>query len=169
MWDGAKKIQFRRADAAAGAPRAAPAPEGREIKIELDGVTVTASLLEATAPRTADALWAALPLRGRATNTKWSGQMVRFWGPDGDLGQIPVHIDAAENGQVLHWPGYVYYHPTYRGIRICYGQAQQSGPTSVSSLTPLARLAGDWSAFRRAAAAIMFEGAKPMTITRKER
>jgi hypothetical protein len=154
MWDGAKKIQFR--------------PAGRQIEIELDGVAVTASLLEATAPRTADALWAALPLRGRTTNTKWSGQMVRFWGPDGDLGQIPIHVDAAENGQVLHWPGYVYYHPTYRGIRICYGQAQQSGPTSVSSLTPLARLAGDWSAFRRTAAAIMFEGAKPMTIRRKE-
>jgi len=52
---------------------------------------------------------------------------------------------------------------------LCYGQAQQSGPTNVSSLTPVARLAGDWSAFRRKAAAIIFEGAKSMTIRRKER
>jgi len=169
MWDGAKKIQFRRADAAAAAPRAAPEAAGRQIEIELDGATVTASLLDAAAPKTSDALWAALPLRGRATNTKWSGQMLRFWGQDGDLGQVPIHLDAAEDGQVLHWPGYVYYHPTYRGIRLCYGQAQQSGPTNVSSLTPVARLAGDWSAFRRKAAAIIFEGAKSMTIRRKER
>ncbi len=94
--------------------------------------------------------------------------MLRFWG-DGKDGAVPIALDTAENGQVLHWPGYVYYHPAYRGIRLCYGQAQQSGPTSVSTLTPLARIRGDWSAFRAKAAAIMFEGAKPMVIRRKER
>jgi hypothetical protein len=179
MWDGSTRIQFRPpADSAAGnhdiraaaAPRAdAARTAGREIELAMDGVTVTASLLDATAPKTAEALWAALPLQGRVTNTKWSGQMLRFWGGDGELGQVPIRLDAPENGQVLHWPGYVYYHPAYRGLRLCYGQAQQSGPTSVSSLTPLARITGDWSAFRTKASAIMFEGAKAMIIRRKER
>jgi hypothetical protein len=169
MWDGSTRIQFRRAEGAAAAEAPRTEAAGRHIEIDMDGVTVTASLLDATAPKTAEALWAALPLRGRVTNTKWSGQMLRFWGGDGELGQVPVRLDAAENGQVLHWPGYVYYHPAYRGLRLCYGQAQQSGPTSVSSLTPLARLTGDWSAFRAKASAIMFEGAKAMTIRRKER
>ncbi len=174
MWDGSKRIQFRRAEAApSDAGTSWPAPQartaGRQIEIDMDGVTVTASLFDATAPKTAEALWAALPLRGRVTNTKWSGQMLRFWGGDGELGQVPIRLDAPEDGQVLHWPGYVYYHPAYRGLRLCYGQAQQSGPTSVSSLTPLARITGDWSAFRTKASAIMFEGAKTMTIRRKER
>ena len=47
--------------------------------------------------------------------------------------------------------------------------AQQSGPATVSHLTPLARLTGDWSAFRAKASAIMFESAKAMTIRKKER
>lgn len=167
QWDGAKRIQFRRSEAPAPHAHEAAAA-GRPIEIELDGVTVTASLLDATVPRTADALWKALPLAGRVTNTKWSGQMLRFWG-EGKDGALPIGLDTAENGQVLHWPGYVYYHPAYRGIRLCYGQAQQSGPASVSTLTPLARIRGDWSAFRAKAAAIMFEGAKTMVIRRKER
>jgi len=167
QWDGAKRIQFRPSEAHAPAAGWAAA-SGRQVDIEMDGVTVTASLLDATAPRTADALWKALPLVGKVTNTKWSGQMLRFWG-DGKDGALPIDLDSAENGQVLHWPGYVYYHPAYRGIRFCYGQAQQSGPTSVSTLTPLARLRGDWSAFRGKAAAIMFEGAKSMVIRRTER
>ena len=169
MWDGSKRIQFRRTEgAAASAGRTAEAG-GRQIEIDVDGATVTASLLDATAPKTAEALWAALPLKGRVTNTKWSGQMLRFWGGDGELGQVPIRLEAAENGQELHWPGYLYYHPAYRGLRLCYGQAQQSGPATVSHLTPLARLTGDWSAFRAKVSAIMFEGAKTMTIRKKER
>lgn len=140
----------------------------RLIELTMEGVTVVARLFDDTAPRTAEALWKALPLTGKVTNTKWSGQMLRFWGQVGKDGQTPIAIDAPENGQVLHWPGYVYYHPTYHGIRICYGQAQQSGPTSVSTLTPLAKMTGDWTAFREKAKAIMFEGAKTLTIRRKE-
>ena len=165
QWDGAKRIRFRHA--AGAAPRAAAPAAGREIVLEMDGASAVASLLD-LAPKTADALWKVLPLTGKVTNTKWSGQMMRFWGSDGTLGEIPVKIDTAEHGEVLHWPGYVYYHPAYRGIRICYGQAQQSGPTSVSALTPLARLTGDWSALRTKAAAIMFDGAKTMTMRRKD-
>lgn len=171
LWDGTRPIRFRGAETPAASSRARTdaGQTGRQIEIELDGVTVAASLLETTAPKTAEALWSVLPLEGRATNTKWSGQMVRFWGNDGDLGEVPIKLNTPENGQVLHWPGYVYYHPAYRGIRLCYGQAQQSGPTSVSTLTPLARITGDWTAFQQKAAAIMFEGAKTMTVRRKER
>jgi hypothetical protein len=166
QWDGAKRIQFRRAE---GASPAVPAEaSGRQMVLEIDGASAVATLLD-LAPKTADALWKALPLTGQVTNTKWSGQMMRFWGKDGNNGEIPVQIDAPEHGEVLHWPGYMYYHPRYRGIRICYGQGQQSGPTSVSTMTPLAALTGDWSALRAKAAAIMFDGAKTMTIRRKER
>jgi hypothetical protein len=170
QWDGTKPIRFRRAEGAPTRSSGPSVPAGaRRIEIEMDGATAIAVLLDATAPKTADALWKALPLSGRVTNTKWSGQMLRLWGGDGPRGEVPIRLDAPEDGQVLHWPGYVYYHPAYRGIRICYGQAQQSGPTSVSTLTPVAKLTGDWTAFRQKAAAIMFEGAKPMTMRRRER
>jgi len=168
QWDGAKRIQFRRGDAGKPAPAPSSRAAGtREIELDLDGTTVTAALLDGTAPKTAKALWDALPLTGKTTNTKWSGQMLRFWGKAGSLGQTPIRLTTPENGQVLHVPGYVYYHPRYRGLRIAYGQAQQSGPASVSTLTPVARLTGDWTAFREKAAAIMFEGAKTLTIRRK--
>jgi len=172
QWDGAKRIQFRRAEgkeASAGASRAQPGGGiKRQIELDLDGVSAVAHLLDETAPQTTRALWDALTLTGSVTNTKWSGQMLRFWGKEGALGETPIRLTAPENGQVLHWPGYVYYHPQYRGIRVCYGQAQQSGPTSVSTLTPVAKITGDWSAFLDKAKAIMFEGAKTMTIRRKE-
>ncbi len=165
QWDGAKPIQFRRAQ---GAP-AAPAVEaaGRQIVLDMDGASTVASLLD-LAPKTVEGLWNVLPLTGQVTNTTWSGQMLRFWGSDGKRGEVPMKIEAPEHGEVLHWPGYVYYYPGLRGIRLCYGQGQYSGPTSVLTLTPLAKLTGDWSAFRKKAAAIMFEGAKTMTIRRKE-
>jgi hypothetical protein len=38
------------------------------------------------------------------------------------------------------------------------------GPWSASTMTPLARFDGDWSAFRDIAKSLFIEGAKPMTF-----
>ncbi len=140
----------------------------RYIEVELDGVTVKAELLDYIAPRTCRALWEVLPAQGPATNTIWSGQMLRFWGPHGPEGEVPIHLEGQDRGEVLQWPGYVYWHQSWRGVRICYGDAQQGGPAGPSTLVPIARFVGDWSAFKRKAQSTLLEGAKPMAIRRGE-
>jgi hypothetical protein len=140
----------------------------RYIQVELDGVVATAELLDHVAPTLCRALWAILPLHGPVTNTIWSGQMLRFWGTDGRDGEVPLGLELEERGEILHWPGYVYWHPARRGIRICYGDAQQGGPAGPSPLVPIARFVGDWTAWRRKAQAIPLEGAKPLIIRRGE-
>ncbi len=140
----------------------------RYIEVELDGVTASAELLDHVAPTLCQALWEILPLQGPVTNTIWSGQMLRFWGSGGRDGEVPIDVEPKEHGEVLHWPGYVYWHPVRRSIRICYGDAQQGGPAGPSSLVPIARFVGDWTAWRRKAQAILLEGAKPLVIRRGE-
>ncbi len=162
QWDGATPIQFRQA--ARGAASPARTSVGTRIAVELDDVLATAILLEDGAPGTCAEFLKLLPLEGRATNTVWSGAMTRFWGPVGPQGHVGLEIDAPESGTQLHWPGYVYYYPAWRGIRLCYGQASMSGPFSVATLTPLARFDGDWSAFRDKAAQLNLIGARRMAF-----
>lgn len=138
----------------------------RYIDIEIDGAKVTAELLDHLAPQACRALWEALPLQGPVTNTIWSGQMLRFWGPHGPEGEVPLEIEGRERGDLLQWPGYVYYHQSWRGIRICYGDAQQGGPGGPSPLTPMARIVGNWSTFKAIAQSILLEGSKQMMIRR---
>ena len=70
--------------------------------------------------------------------------MLRFGGDDGKDEALPIDLGGAEETKPLDWRGRVYYHPAYRGIRLCYDQAQQNGPSTVSTLTPVAGIHGDW-------------------------
>lgn len=164
QFGGAKPIRFHRATDQE-TPFRYPETRGRKIEVEFDGVTLTATLLDELAPKTTAAFAKILPLSGKATNTAWSGNITRFWGPDGKEGHIPLDITEPEHGQNLHWPGYIYYYAGWRGIRICYGDnGCMSGPWSAASMTPLARFDGDWSAFRKKAEAQLTEGEKPLSF-----
>ena len=166
QFEGAAPLRVRRASAAAAEPE--PPLDGTRVEIEVDGAVITAVLLEDSAPRTSAAFKALLPLEGPLTNTKWSGAMAHFWGQDRPArGPIGLEVRPQENPTPFHWPGYIYYHPDYSGIRICYGDGQQSGAFSVSHLTPLARFEGDWSAFRDTATRLQVTGARPMRIRLK--
>jgi hypothetical protein len=169
QFEGATPIALRE-----GTAEVVPAePEvGAKVEVDLDGVVVTATLLESSAPRTCEAFKALLPLEGPATNTKWSGEMAHFWGGTDEVaragrGPIGLHVEPQENPTPFHAPGYIYYHPAYGGIRICYGDGQQSGAFSVSRLTALARFDGDWSAFREKARQLIVTGVRPMRIRLK--
>jgi hypothetical protein len=163
QFTGAKRIQFRRSQDQA-TPFRYHEPRGRKIEVEFGGTKLRATLLEEMAPRTTAAFAKILPLEGKATNTVWSGQVTRFWGPRGERGEIPLDIDEPENGQTLHWPGYIYYYAGYRGIRICYGDGVMGGPWGAATLTPLAKFEGDWSAYREQARAQLTEGEKSMAF-----
>jgi hypothetical protein len=160
QWDGAAPFALRRATTTPVEGSTASSATGRRIQVELGNAVATARLLEETAPRTCAAFLKVLPLEGPATNTKWSGDVTRFWGPvDGERGAIGLNM-APEAATPFHFPGMIYYHSDWDGIRMCYGNGQQSGAFNVSALTPLARFEGDWSAVRSQASGLFLEGSK---------
>jgi hypothetical protein len=166
QWDGAAPFELRQATVASmDAPASSSSKaNGRRIQLQLGDAVATARLFEETAPRTCEAFLKVLPLEGPATNTKWSGDVTRFWGPvDGARGAIGLNMPP-ESETMFHWPGVIYYHSDWDGIRICYGNGQQSGAFNVSALTPLARFDGDWSAFRNQASRLFLDGSKRLSM-----
>jgi hypothetical protein len=164
QFDGATPISLRQSEYA-GDPVAAPAPAGPRIEVKLGDAVVTATLLEESAPRTCAAFKALLPLEGRAANTKWSGAMCHFWGPDrASRGSIGLRVEPLENPTLFHWPGYIYYYPMWNGLRIPCGDAHMSGAFNDTAMTRLARFDGDWSAFRDTGSRLYITGARPMSI-----
>jgi hypothetical protein len=67
------------------------------------------------------------------------------------------------------WPGYLYYYPAKRGLRIAWGQASVNNLSAfaLEQLTPIAVFDGDWSAFKNKAKVQLTEGAKKLTIRKK--
>ena len=182
QFNGATRMRFR-ASADQASPLPPPPPiRGRRIAITLGPARAEATLMEDTSPQTTAALADRLPAEGRATNTISSGPLTRFWNAAGGVeGTTLLEVDAKETGrhiqahgdrvyqQIVLFPGYVYYFPSpqWGGIRICALEATvMRGPVSGGStaLVPVARLEGDWSAFRAQAAGIQVDGAKPMRI-----
>jgi hypothetical protein len=169
QFEGAETVQIRTGTMT---PAEAPQEQGAKLEIDFDGVVITATLLEQSAPRTCEAFKALLPLERQVTNTKWSGAMAHFWGGTDEAaraerGPIGLRVEPQENRTAFHVPGHIYYHPAYGGIRICYGDGQQSGAFTTSYLTAIARFDGDWSAFREKAEQLQVTGARPMQIRLK--
>ena len=164
--------------------------EGHELTVSLGDASVRACLLESEAPLTCRMLLQRLPLRGKATNTIFSGPLIRFWdeagGGDGETvlqsrdGQYDLAIPdpapsrtpvgrrmtvSGERTQEILYPGHLYYLPRrpWRGIRITTTQATKMGG---GFLVPFARFVGDWEPFIAEGDQLMEVGARPLTIAR---
>jgi hypothetical protein len=157
---GAKPIKFRKA-ADQTTPFRFAAREGPKVEVEFDGAKLTATLLESLAPKTVAEFAKLLPLEGRAWNDSLSGEVTRF------ERELPLKISEAENGKLMLWPGYFYYNPAKRGLRICWGQGSTHNLSAVEPLTPIAAFDGDWSEFKKRAKAQLTEGAKRLVIRKK--
>lgn len=164
QFDGAGQITFE-ASKDQQSPLAEPPERGRRIVLTLAGARAEAVLLEDVSPVGAAALAAALPLTGKATNTYGSGPLTRFWNALGGAeGETPLDVpDAEVNTSTLYGGGYYLSTRPWRGIRM---SAQE--PTAMgggrSTLAPLFRFVGDWSAFSAQAAKLSMEGQKEMRI-----
>jgi hypothetical protein len=164
QFEGAAPIRFS-LSADQGSPLADPPVQGRRIALTLAGARAEAVLLETESPRGAAAFAAVLPLAGKATNTYGSGPLTRFWNPNGGpQGETPLDVPQSEiTAGTLYGGGY--YLPTspWRGIRI---SAQE--PTAMgggrSTLAPIFRFVGDWSAFAAQAARLTMDGEKALRI-----
>jgi hypothetical protein len=142
---------------------------GHCIVVTLGDVKATARLLEAESPHVTASFVKLLPLVGQATNTHSSGPLVRFWNPaGGPEGETPLELGEDDSGQVILYPGFLYYLPTppWRGIRIAAREATVMkgavGGGGSTRLVPLARMEGDWSAFSEAAATLSTSGARQL-------
>jgi hypothetical protein len=58
----------------------------KRIRIRVADVVAEATLFEDRAPRTTAALWAALPIRDRTIQTRWSGEA---WRTEGNYEFLP--------------------------------------------------------------------------------
>jgi hypothetical protein len=164
QFDGAGQITFE-ASKDQQSPLAEPPERGRRIVVTLASAHGEAVLLEDVSPHGTAALAAALPLTGTATNTYGSGPLTRFWNAvGGPQGETPLEVpDAEVTATTLYGGGYYLNTKPWRGIRM---SAQE--PTAMgggrSTLAPLFRFVGDWSAFSAQAATLSMAGQKPMRI-----
>lgn len=151
-------------------PLAAPPRVGdSRVRIHLGRATATATLLESVSPKTTAAFRRMLPLAGTGTNTYSSGPLVRFWNSEGGAeGETPLDVDPPEPGQVLLYPGHLYYYTSrpWRGIRIAARDAtvmrNALAGSGMTKLTPLAAFDGDWTELRAEAERLQDDGAKPL-------
>ncbi|HSE94785.1 MAG TPA: DUF3830 family protein [Methylomirabilota bacterium] len=139
----------------------------RRIEIELDGVVVTARLLEERAPRTCEAMWHALPYEDRVTHAKWSGAMFHTNTPvllgtwDG---RYPHGIEGRCAFQA---PGEMVYYEPAKEFAVAYGEAQFSWQTGPIFVTPVAVIEDDLTAFARKGEELVWKGAKRFVIRRR--
>ena len=73
------------------------------LELELDGVTVTARLLNEDAPRTCGALWDALPFEALVVHSRWAGARLHtLTHPKIDVG--PISYPFIENPSAYQAP-----------------------------------------------------------------
>jgi hypothetical protein len=139
----------------------------QHIEIELDGVLVTARLLEERSPKTCELMWAALPYEDRVTHAKWSGQMFHT-NTSIDLavagGMPPFDIESPSAYQS---PGDVVYYRPAKEFGVAYGESRfcwESGPLFV---TPVAVIVDDLTEFAKKGDQLVWTGAKRFVIRRK--
>ena len=139
----------------------------RRIEIELDGVVVTARLLEEKSPKTCDLMWAALPYEDRVTHAKWSGAMFHTNTaidlPFGD-GSYPFGM---ESPTAFQSPGEVVYFRPAKEFAVAYGESQFSWQTGPLFVTPVAMIEDDLREFAKKGDELVWKGAKRFVIRRK--
>lgn len=130
------------------------------IDIEVDGLTVRASLNEQAAPQTCKAVWEALPFEGRAVHAQISGDMFRMLEP------APVGELALENEVYSQHPGSVVFYPPISEIAFCVGRAEFSGQQGHYGVTPLAEIEGDFAEWAQRTNNLNFSGTTPIRFRR---
>lgn len=137
----------------------------RKISLELEGVTVTARLLDDKAPKTCQALWDILPFQDMVTHSHWAS--ARFHTThhpklDIDGSRYPL----IENPSSFQAPGDVVIWPVTNEIMTCYAPGRFSWMGQPWLVTKVATIPGDMGQFARKIERIQWEGAKRVIIRR---
>lgn len=106
-----------------------PEPGARLFEFELNGVTARGALLERGAPKTCEAFWKSLPIRGHAINAAWSGDMIRY------VEKVALPVNEFENIMTYGAPGHITYDVEEQEIAFVYGVCGFRMPSGPHRLT----------------------------------
>jgi hypothetical protein len=141
----------------------------KRIRIRVADVVAEATLFEDRAPRTTAALWAALPIRDRTIQTRWSGEAWRTEGnyellpPGAPVENVAGRLSA---GDIIYYPGYA---SGLVKIGIAYGKAQWFNPfCEPIDVALIGKIDTNLDAFVERCQRIIFEGPLEVEITRIE-
>ena len=138
----------------------------RFIEIELDGVKVTARLLDDKAPKLCQALWDLMPINEIAAHAQWSGAMFRTT-KNNWLDFKVDYPQALENRSGFQAPGDVVFHPPAKELAIAYGEAQFRWVTGNLVVSTVAAIQDDLTELSKKAVQLQFNGAKMMSVRAK--
>jgi len=127
----------------------------KRIIVEFEDQSFRAVLFDEQAP----VIWNARPLEGPATNTKWSGEMLRLWV------QIPEPQER-ENMSQLQNPGDIIFLHKWNGLRFVYGQARMQGPSGAHPTPLVGRMLEGVPALAALAKRVEWEGARTIRVRR---
>lgn len=113
----------------------------RAIRVTVDGASALAVLAEDVAPRSAEALWSALPLERPLVHTKWSGAAATFAPP-------VAPSDEPEAAVLSLYPGVLALRPDGEAL-LSYGDAESRDELGVRYATRLARVVEGAALFAR--------------------
>jgi hypothetical protein len=139
------------------------------IRVTLGDVVAEGRLFDEQAPRTAQALWARLPIRDRTIQARWSGDAWRTEGNYELLSQdAPVENPAGRlaAGDIIYYPGY---NSGLLKVAIAYGPSQWLAPFMVPlPVTYLGKLddGTNLDAFVQRCQRIIFDGPLDVEIAR---
>jgi hypothetical protein len=126
------------------------------IDLQVGHLSARVKLAEQLAPKTCEAVLAALPFGGRAVHVQVSGEMFRM------LDHAPLPDLAVEAPTTFQHPGSLIYYPKSHEIAICYGQARFSGHHGPIDVTPLGEVEADPDQLRALGAMLTDSGVLPI-------
>jgi hypothetical protein len=116
-------------------PQRRKQPSGKQIELEIEGVTLVADLLDDKAPRTCAMILDVLPLEEPISHQQWSGSGLQVHGSrlreatrKAGLWPDPMYPDYSENPNIYGCRGELSFHPISPGLFITYGKSVFSGP-----------------------------------------
>ena len=108
---------------------------GKQIEIEIGGITFVADLLDKRAPKTCKAILSILPHETVTWHQFWSGSglqihddILKQMAKDHGLWPTDNFPDYGENPSIFGCPGDVGFYPVGHGIFITYGKSRFYGP-----------------------------------------
>ena len=132
------------------------------LRIEIGGIEFRARLLE-EAPRTCEAILAALPIEGEVIQARWSGEAA--WLPMDQWGiDVPLenHTSHPSRGDLLYYPGGV----SEREMLITYGSALFSSRVGQLQGNHFATIVEGAEMLAEMGRRVLWEGAQRILIER---
>jgi hypothetical protein len=138
-------------------------PPMKQIELEVEGVVITATLLDDKAPDAVEAVWGALPLAATLRHARWSGNAAFVPVPELVKPELKV-----ENQVSFVYPGAICLLPDRGELILGYGQSQARTEAGNVWVSHVAALDGDPAEFFALLAETQKKGHKPISIRRLE-